>query len=315
MIFTDSFNAADLSHFALDIFLLTIAISFVPWFTKTLRLANWLKLTDEKHMPFKEVFRITLLAELGAAISPTAIGAGPIKATILSRKKLNVGESVSLMSIMPIEDIVLFAMGLPMLLLISPTLGFHSFPNFSINFSKISYWALGTLSGVGLISYVANHFFHDANIVRKIRNWLREFWSDFTDAYYLMIRRGKLRFIVNILISAVQWTARYSIVPLLLFSLGHDVSFLQFFILYFMMAILASFIPTPGATGAAEGAFLVVFGKYISSSALGLIMIGWRFLSFYIYNIAAILVIYIIEFQQRKRTPVPESGIPDLESA
>jgi hypothetical protein len=315
LLFTESFSAADLSEFSLGLFLLTILVSFVPWFGKAFRLNTWLKLTDEKHMGFKEVFRVTLLSELGAAISPTAIGAGPIKATLLSRKKLTVGESVSIMSIAPIEDIVLFSMAMPLLFLISPSLGLHSFPNFSINFATIGWWIAGVSAFIFLTVFISNTFFGHTNIVQKVRKWFREFWSDFFDAYNLMIRHGKFRFILNVCIGTVQWTARYSLIPLLMMSLGFEVNFIQFYILYFMMAFLASFIPTPGATGAAEGAFLLVFSNAIPSSALGLIMIGWRFLSFYLYNIFAIIVVYIIEFKTRKPAPVPETPIPDPDSA
>ncbi|HKJ68378.1 MAG TPA: YbhN family protein, partial [bacterium] len=120
-------------------------------------------------------------------------------------------------------------------------------------------------------------------------------------------RRGKLRFAGNLCIAGIQWTARYAIVPLLLYSLGHPVNFLQFFILYWMLASLASFVPTPGATGAAEGAFLLVFGQFIPSATLGLAMIGWRFLSFYFLNIAGIVVLTILEIADRKKRPAPQT--------
>ncbi|HKJ69722.1 MAG TPA: lysylphosphatidylglycerol synthase transmembrane domain-containing protein, partial [bacterium] len=277
LLFTDSFHTNDFANFAPGYFLLTIALIGVPWLTKSLRLANWIQLTH-RQLSFREIFRITVASDLGAAISPTAIGGGPIKAAMLSRRKFSVGESVSLMSVMPVEDIVFFLIALPVALFISPTLGVNSLPDLELNLQKILFWVGVGIAGIGAIGFIAARIFSETRVVKKIRGWLREFWTDFFAAYDLMIRRGKLRFAGNLCIAGIQWTARYAIVPLLLYSLGHPVNFLQFFILYWMLASLASFVPTPGATGAAEGAFLLVFGKFIPSATLGLAMIGWRFL-------------------------------------
>ncbi len=312
LIFTDTFSAADLSNFSLGYFLLTVALISVPWFTKAIRLASWIHLTEQR-LSFKEVFRITLAGELGAAISPTAIGAAPIKAAMLSRRKFTVGESVSLASVMPMEDLTFFLMALPLALFLSPTLGLGTLPEIHIDIGRILTWVGVIVGGLTVIGLIASWIWSDSRVMIKIRSWLREFWTDFFNAYNLMIRRGKLRFVVHLGISGFQWTARYAIVPLLLYSLGYQVNFLQFFILYWMLASLASFVPTPGATGAAEGAFLLVFSKFVPSSALGLVMIGWRFLSFYLLNIAGIVVLTVMEIYDRKKDPTKPAGSTEEE--
>jgi len=288
---------------------------FIPWFTKAIRLNNWINLTDIS-LPFREVFRITVLGDLGAAISPTAIGGAPVKAALLTQHKFSTGESASLASVMPLEDICFFVIALPLAMFLSPTLGFHTLREMEINPGNVLLWVLGIVIGLTLLWKVIAYLFRGKKFVRKVQDWLQKFWEEFFSAYNLMIRHGKLRFVANVLIAGFQWITRYSIVPLLLYSLGQEVNFLQFFILYWLLASLASFIPTPGATGAAEGAFLLVFSTFIPSSMLGLVMIGWRFLSFYLLNIAGIVVVMILEFKSRPDSApsAEETELADVET-
>ena len=312
LLFTDTFHAADLTNFDPVYFLITVLLIGVPWFTKTFRLMNWLHLTPQR-LSFRETFRITVLGDLGAAISPTAIGGSPVKAALLTGHGLSAGESASLATVIPLEDIIFFLIAMPLALFISPTLGLHSLAEMRINPGTVLLWVLGIAAGLVLLSYVTSKLFHRTKVVRKITAWLQEFWTDFFRAYNLMIRRGKLRFLVNMGIAGIQWTARYALVPLLLYSLGYRVNFLQFFILYWLLASMASFIPTPGATGAAEGAFLIVFSKYIPSSDLGLVMIGWRFLSFYLLNIAGIVVVLLLELRRKVSDEPGETDLAEAE--
>ncbi len=182
---------------------------------------------------------------------------------------------------------------------LSPTLGLHTLREMEINPGNVLLWVIGIVAGLIVLWKIIAYVFRGKKIVRKVQAWLQKFWEEFFSAYNLMIRHGKMRFVANVLIAGIQWIIRYSIVPLLLYSLGQEVNFLQFFILYWLLASLASFIPTPGATGAAEGAFLLVFSTFIPSAMLGLVMIGWRFLSFYLLNIAGIVVVMILEIQSR----------------
>mgnify|MGYP006300508773 FL=1 len=52
-----------------------------------------------------------------------------------------------------------------------------------------------------------------------------------------------------------------------------------------------SLVPTPGATGGAEGLFLILFGGVLSQQTIGTLMIGWRFLDFYFLTVLALLIL------------------------
>jgi len=50
-------------------------------------------------------------------------------------------------------------------------------------------------------------------------------------------------------------------------------------------------LPTPGATGGAEGAFLILFGALLPDKAIGTVLLGWRFLDFYFLGILGLIIL------------------------
>jgi len=292
LVFTDSSELLRIQSFTPGFFILAAVLRLIPWFTKSLRLHNWMKFL--KHpFSFWDGVRISMMSELGAAVSPTAIGGEPVKTGMLYQRGVSFGESASLTSIAAAEDLTFYILGLPVAIWLSAAWEIGRIQAFLQR-------SMGSLGGILLVTGIALAAviilwiaIREAGFLAGLRKRIRDFWNEFRNLYFSMVRRGKIRFAVNVLLSAVHWGARYSVVTALVLSLGYEVDAVRFFVLQWVVFTVMSVIPTPGATGGAEGVFLLVFGAVLPEDALGTILIGWRFLDFYFLSILALLALGI----------------------
>lgn len=292
LIFTDSGDLLRLRSFTLGFFLLALGFRLVPWFMKALRLWNWMHFL--KHpFTFREGMRISMMSELGAAVSPTAIGGEPIKTGMLYRRGVSFGESASLTTIAAIEDLGFYLVGIPTAFWLTAAWNIPQVNNFlNQAFSNLRNIFL-IVGGVVAVITLLTILVKKTPLLSGIRDRLRKFWTEFRRLYVHMIKRGKWRYLLNIVLAAIHWTARYSVVAMLTLSLGYEIDFLRFFLLQWLVFTLMSVVPTPGATGGAEGLFLLLFRGVLPQQAIGTLLIGWRFIDFYFLTILALIILGI----------------------
>jgi hypothetical protein len=86
--------------------------------------------------------------------------------------------------------------------------------------------------------------------------------------------------------------------PLLIRGLGIEAPFFEVMILQIILTYAVNFMPTPGATGLAEGGAVAVFKHLMPKSVLGVYVMSWRFFTGYFGIIVGILA--ITEFIREK---------------
>ncbi|MBS1271927.1 MAG: hypothetical protein MAGBODY4_01063 [Candidatus Marinimicrobia bacterium] len=300
-LFTDISDLLRIRQFYPGFLLLAAAVRLIPWFSKALRLQNWMNFLKRK-FTYIEGFRISIWSELGAAITPTAIGGQPIKMGMLYRRGLPAGEAASVTSLAVVEDIFSHSIGMPIAIITGIILKLHSLDKFAqILQSKALVFGLSLLAVVILL--LIWQFFRGENAhPGKVRVKLFRFWIEFKALYASMIRRGKWRFALNVLFSGIQWAGRYSITPILALGLGYEVNIFVFIVIQMMIFALMSLVPTPGATGGAEGLFLLFFSQMLPKSAIGTMLVGWRILDFYYLGIFSLIYIGLESGFQRFKT-------------
>jgi glycosyltransferase 2 family protein len=116
----------------------------------------------------------------------------------------------------------------------------------------------------------------------RTKRRFRRTWLDFRMVYALVAERGKSRFLLTFLITAVQWSCRYSVATAVAYFLGSPVDPVQFFLLQWVIFTAMLFIPTPGATGGAEAAFFLVYQALLPAGLIGIATALWRLMTFYV---------------------------------
>jgi len=307
-----------LSEFSVGFFSLAVLLTIIPWFTHALRILIWSRFL-KKDISFLKSFEIVLGTEIGAGISPTSVGGAPIKIGMLSQQPgVSTGVATSLTLLGSFEDNLFVIFAIPIALTYSMSWKLPIFKQMVSKFyPKILWFCLGVLI-LGIILVVIRKVFGKSigkikirkfTFSQKMKHAFRSFWSDFQSVYYLIIKKGKSRFILSMALTTLQWICRYSVISALLASLNISVEPVRFFALQWVVFTLMNFVPTPGATAGAEAAFYFIYESFFPSHIIGLITIGWRFLTFYFLLILAtlLLVLFNLPHQNLKKIFKPSS--------
>lgn len=281
-----------LENFSPFIFSIAILMVIIPWFANTLRLFIWIRFLGTK-LSFIRTFKIIILSEFGAALSPSAVGSAPVKAGLLIQEKMTPGTAFSLATITSLEDFTFFIIAIPTALTISSAWELSVINTFFEKLQTKLPWVLGLFFLVVLIIFLIKILKTSKNqksqnnrnsphlFIKKIMEKGQRAWGDFKRAYSHIGKKGKIRFAVTTTLTGIQWICRYSVITALVASLGFNSDPVLFFGLQWIVFALSIFIPTPGATGGAEVSFYLIFYSFLPHESIGLITAGWRFVAFY----------------------------------
>ncbi|MDB4947698.1 MAG: Lysylphosphatidylglycerol synthetase/UPF0104 [Gemmatimonadetes bacterium] len=269
-----------------------VLIALVPWITNAVRILIWARFL--KHpLGWGDAFRIIIGAELSASVIPTSTGSEVVRLGMLMQCGLSAGQAASIVTLGYLEDLLFFVVALPVSIALSSAWKLPAVRALAGRAHFDAPVAATIVAGVLLALWgawrllVAGRLGRGAR--RRARRWaarprgrLRHTWRDFAGVYRRVIRHGKLRFALSLSVTAVQWACRYSVATAFVYFLGYRVDPLLFFLLQWVIFTVMLFVPTPGASGGAEAAFLLVYSALLPARVIGLVTAGWRFLTFYL---------------------------------
>jgi glycosyltransferase 2 family protein len=270
---------------------LALVLALVPWFTNALRLLVWARFIGIA-LRFRDTFRIALGAELASSVFPTSSGGEVFRWGMMVQKGVSKGQAASIVTLGYLEDLLFFATALPAAVVLSNawelpvlrSLGRQLRRQATLSvlvivgvlFALGFLWRMLLKGGLG-----ARSRRRSLRLTGRLRRRFRRTWHDFGGVWKLVVARGKTRFALTFLITAVQWSCRYSVMTALAYFLGAPVDPLLFFLLQWVIFTAMLFIPTPGASGGAEAVFYVVYEALLPRGLIGIATAGWRLLTFY----------------------------------
>jgi uncharacterized protein (TIRG00374 family) len=272
--------------------LLAVALALIPWLTNAARILVWSRFL--KHpLGFRDAMRIVVGAEISASVIPTSTGSEVIRLGMLLQCGLTTGEAASIVTLGYLEDLVFFLVALPVCLFLSSAWRLPALRTLAHQVHFNAPETLGIVLAATLALWLAWHLAAAGRLglgarrrvlraTARTRRRVRHTWRDFADIYRRVISHGKLRFLLTLAITAVQWACRYSVATAFACFLGYRVDPLLFFLLQWVIFTVMLFIPTPGASGGAEAAFLLVYSAVLPTRVIALVTAGWRFLTFYL---------------------------------
>ncbi|HSJ32753.1 MAG TPA: lysylphosphatidylglycerol synthase transmembrane domain-containing protein [Longimicrobiales bacterium] len=280
--------------------LAALALTLVPWITGSLRLLIWSRFLGHRVPPI-ELLRMTLVVDLGSAVSPTAIGGEAFRWGMLVRHGVKPGQAATLALMPKFEDAVFFALALPTAIVWTAAWRLPVVASSTRLLSENVLTVLGIAILVTAIAWILGRGAlrgHAGGRARALglRLWgrtrrrLRRALHDARAAFALIMDRGKARFALTLMLTALHWIARYSVITALALFLGVPFDPVLFWLLQWVVFTMMSFVPTPGAAGGAEFAFTAVYATLLPSGFIGLATAAWRLFTFYVpVGLAAVL--------------------------
>ncbi|HEX8431786.1 MAG TPA: lysylphosphatidylglycerol synthase transmembrane domain-containing protein [Longimicrobium sp.] len=270
---------------------LAIVLALIPWITNAIRLLVWTRFIGHR-VTFRDTFRITLGAELASSVFPTSSGGEVFRWGMMVQKGITKGEAASIVTLGYLEDLIFFATALPTAFIVSEAwrlpvlrrLGREMRGEASgvlvviacIVIALVAIWQLGMRGYLGL---GARRW--GMRRVARSRRRFRRTAADFRSVFAMVRERGKSRFALTFLVTAIQWSSRYSVATAVAYFLGAPVDPVLFFLLQWVIFTAMLFVPTPGAAGGAEAVFYLVYSALLPAAVVGVATAGWRMLTFY----------------------------------
>ncbi len=296
LFFTDFNIFLDIKKIHPGYFFLAIGLRFVPWLTKSLRLYNWIKFRNH-NISFFDCVKTAIVAELGAIVSPTMMGGEVFYAGMLYKKGISAGESLSITSVAAVENTTFYILFMPFLFLISPEVK-RGIVNIirKLGLPHHIFIIIIVVIILGIVFFFLKKF----RLGEKITIKLRKSIADFKLLYNALIKNGKKYFLLNLLYTSFHWISRYSVIAVLMLGVGTDIHLFKSIVFQWAIFLLMHLVPTPGASGGAEGIFLIFYRHIIPPDILGIIMIGWRFIDYYLLGILSIIILLVEKYLVKK---------------
>lgn len=273
--------------------LAAMALMVIYWILDGYLLMNIAEVLPS-HIDFKDSFIISMSVQFFNAITPFASGGQPAMVYLLNKKGMTYGESTALVVLKSLMwQSSLFAVTVLSLFL-----------NYEFFISNISgffpLFILGAVTNIAVILFYCMFFSNSfmtkvmnglCNLLGKIgfKKRIEKFKENVNKEIFLMgsamkeIQNHKKSLIRFLLISSVQITAFCSILYFIQLACEPmKANFFDMLASQYMVTMITSLIPSPGAAGGAEGIGYVFFKKFFATSSILAVVLLWRFITYYL---------------------------------
>jgi uncharacterized protein (TIRG00374 family) len=266
--------------------------------------------------PFLRSLTVTLSSEFGIAATPAGAGGAALWLGLLRSYGVPVSHGAALLTAELVVDALVFAVFLPVALwalLRQPELAEGLA-------DRVGYLWLYPVLGAALLVAIAvlvvrlpalslvrqwlwNRRFLRPHLVRWVRLWRQRhrFLQRFRAGLHTLFRVRPGMVALTILLALVQWTCRYSVLPLLVWRFGGGSEVLVLFLLQGLLLMLAYLIVAPGGGGGVEVAAALLLRFFAPVSAVGVIVVLWRFFTYHLFLLGGGLTFALALASERRR--------------
>ncbi|WP_024821912.1 lysylphosphatidylglycerol synthase transmembrane domain-containing protein [Aminobacterium mobile] len=275
--------------------LMALALVFCAWCFDALRFCAIARAASEK-VTFRLGVILTWLHYFGCAVTPMQSGGGPFQVFVLYKHKMPIGKGVAITLTRTLLTLLLLGIVVPISLILVPDflgegLFLKSIFTYVAIFVTVS-WLLVVLSltrpklmkkwGQILTLWLKKIGLVRPRkvlcIVRRVNHEI----DNYNENFRLFFSSGLPYFLQAIFFSALHLVCLFSVLPCLIWAVGLPVNYLQAFMTQAVFMFVLYFIPTPGASGVAEGGGAALFGLLVPWNIAGIMAILWRFFTEYL---------------------------------
>ena len=313
-----------LLRFRIEYLLLALTLMVLYWVLEAVTIQLLIRKVWP-HMPFRRTMITTMIGQYFNCITPLSSGGQPVQAYYMARYGMPPSASMTiLLARLIVYEFTLTAYSIVVLVLKLPyflegklALVIMALIGFALNaiglvlFFLLGFWHTGTtkLAHFGIRLLARLHIVKDrAKTVSRVDKQME---GAYRNMHFVLKLPGTVLLII--LITVVQLTLFYGISYVIYLGFypefltnGQGTDFFTVLSCQSLVAMVSAMIPLPGAAGASETAYAMYFnGVYPQTAegqaAVGLSMILWRFLTFYLAIIIGIIITLILN--QGKGTP------------
>ena len=258
----------------------------------------------------KKAFRLNLLTHFFNGITPLASGGQPMQLYVLHKDKVKYSDaSTSVIQFYVIYQIALMIIS-SICLVYSLFLGYIDARPFALHMFIIGY-IINMIILLFLIFVSFNKKFNKG-VVRFIIKVLNLFgivndkektiekWDKNCEGFYesaQLMKENKFVFFRGVVLQILQLICLFSVPLFVAYATGanHQLNMFNTIAISSFITICSCYVPIPGATGGVEYGFGAFFSKFIAKSDIRVVLILWRFITYFVPVIIGGIVFNIKE--------------------
>lgn len=257
-----------------------------------------------ENIGFRMGMILTWLHYFGCAVTPMQSGGGPFQVYVLYKKNVPIGKGIAITLTRTLLTVVLLSIAVPVAVLIEPDIiGDKVFLRgaflYVMAFILVS-CALVVLSAVrpdiikkwASVLMIRLKRFRIGRGIQLIASIKRVHLE--VDNYNLNLRMfmtcGRKHFLLAVVLSALHLLCIFSVLPCLIASVRLPFDYQQAIVAQAVFMFILYFVPTPGASGVAEGGGAAIFSLLVPWNMAGVMAIAWRFFTEYLSIAMGIVV-------------------------
>ncbi len=242
-------------------------------------------------LPFRRAVVTVISAEFAGVATPAATGEWATYLLLLSQRGLRVSRGAALVAIDKLVDLVFFSTAVPIAALLYAVDGGLDHP---LRVAGVTVALL--LAGLAALGLLLHHYrpvilwfgrlLHHFPRLRRTRFRLARSIIQFRRSVRVLLGMGPRRMALVYMFCVAHWMLRYSMLPILLSTIGHPVAWSYLFVVQqlLLFAGMATFLP--GGGGGVEIGFSAILGSQLDTATTATALLAWRFVTFYWYLIA-----------------------------
>ena len=285
--------------------LLALLVMFIAWACDAGRFCAFAAAAHEKiSFPFGVV--LTWLNYFGSAVTPMQSGGGPFQVYALYKKNIPVGKGIAITLMRTMLTIIILTLSVPAAIAFDPDIlegsPFLTGLVFYVFAAILATWAVVafTIIKPNLIKKLCRviimwlrrfNFMKSKRKVIKIFQGLDREVDNYILNFRLAFNSGKFWVALGVVLSVLHLLALFSILPILMSAVGLPFRYAQTIAVQAVFMFILYFVPTPGASGIAEGGGALLYSLLMPSNMAGIMSIICRFFTDYLSIFMGVVVV------------------------
>ena len=264
----------------------------------------------EGFFSFRKCIQLIFIWEFSSAITPTMIGGTAVALFVLSREKLPVARTATIVIYTVVLDTLVFLLFLPLLFLFFGTSIIR--PNMD-HFWDLDGWGVTFLITLGVMASYGLFFYYGLfknpgqfkriivwatynRFLKRFRHQAIQLGNDIILASKNLARHSFRFHLVAFFHTSIAWIGRFAVLNALIIGIvpGPVASWVDQIILFsrlMTMHVIMAFSPTPGGSGLTEYVFGGFLSDFVPMGIALIIAFLWRLMSYYFYLFAGVIIL------------------------
>ncbi|VUT28274.1 MAG: hypothetical protein SYNGOMJ08_00843 [Candidatus Syntrophoarchaeum sp. GoM_oil] len=276
-------------------FLIAVIFHIFGWFVWGARI-KVISGALSSRLSMRDAVKIVVTSLFTAAITPSHAGGEPVRVYLISRKGgIGFGDASAIVLLERVLDVIFIILISPVAILLLKDVIFQSGEEikFLIGLSivilifslfiiiQILYrpeWIKNRLPSIARVIGFFTGPARSERIMTRISAEMDAFIRSLRK--FIEVARGRV--LIAWILTTIYWSLEFLIPCLILIGLGEDPEILRAFASQIVLMVLVLVPLTPGSSGVAELGFMTVFAVFVKTSLLGILVLAWRFITYYL---------------------------------